>query len=297
MAKRPGPTLRSRKLAKELHQAREALGLSTRALAREVGFQPGTISKIENARQAILVRHIKLIGRELGMSKAKIDSLVLIAADNETDDWLLEFREDIPEWFGTYADLEPETEEIWTYSAELVHGLVQTPAYAETMALTIFPELSTGQLHRIVQVRRARQAMLDREDPPHLRLVLNEAVIHRVVGGEQVMNEQIKHLAAMARRPNITVQVLPFAAGAHPGMKGPFTMLRFPEGFDDMDCVYLENENGSVWHEKPHEIGRYTDVFGRLSKMALSPEDTVGLLDSLVESCESTHEGSTTGDS
>jgi transcriptional regulator with XRE-family HTH domain len=282
MAKRPGPTLRSRKLAKELHQAREAMGLSTRALAKEVGLVPGTISKIENSRQAILVRHIKLIGRELGMSKAKIDSLVLIAADNETDDWLVEFREDIPDWFGTYADLEPETEEIWTYSAELVDGLVQTPEYAEAVVLAFFPELSTSQLQRIVQVRRARQAMLDREEPPNLRLVINEAVVRCAVGGEEVMSKQIKHLAAMARRSNITIQVLPFSAGAHPGMKGPFTLLRFPEGFDDMDCVYLENENGSVWHEKPHEIGRYTEVFGRLSELALSPEDTILLLDSLV---------------
>jgi hypothetical protein len=74
-------------------------------------------------------------------------------------------------------------------------------------------------------------------------------------------------------------------------------MLRFPEGFDDMDCVYLENENGSIWHEKPHEIGRYTEVFGQLRKLALSPENTIDLLDNLVESCESIHEGSTTGDS
>lgn len=288
MAKRPGPTLRSRKLAKELQQAREALGLSTRALAREVGFQPGTISKIENSRQAILVRHIKLIGRELGMSKAKIDSLVLIAADNETDDWMVEFREELPDWFGTYVDLEPETEEIWTYSAELVDGLLQTPEYAEAIALAFFPELSTSQLRRIVEVRRARQAMLDREDPPNLRLVINEAVVRCSVGGAEVMSQQLEHLATMARRPNITIQVLPFRAGAHPAMKGPFTLLRFPEGFDDMDCVYLENENGSVWHEKPHEISRYTEVFGRLRELALSPEDTIVLLDSLVASSEST---------
>lgn len=288
MKKRPGPTLRSRKLAKELQAAREALGMSVRTLAKEVGLVPGTISKIENARQAILVRHIKLLGRELGMSKSKIDQLVLIAADDECDDWMVEFRDDIPEWFGTYVDLEPEAEEIWTYASEIVDGLVQTPDYAEEIVLTYFPELSTHQLRRIVQVRRARQSILDRENPPHLRLVINEGVLRRRVGDRQVMAKQLQHLRELAIRPNISLRVLPFEAGAHPGMRGAFTMLRFPEGFDDMDCVYLENENGSVWHERSHEIGRYAEVFDRVVKIALSEADTLARLDSLVKSCEST---------
>ncbi|SDG33474.1 Helix-turn-helix [Lentzea fradiae] len=288
MKKRPGPTLRSRKLAKELQTAREALGMSVRTLAKEVGLVPGTISKIENARQAILVRHIKLFGRELGMSKSKIDQLVLIAADDETDDWMVEFRDDIPEWFGTYVDLEPEAEEIWTYASEIVDGLVQTPDYAEAIVLAFFPDLSTSQMRRIVQVRRARQAILDRPEPPHLRLVLNEAVVRRRVGDPRVMRDQLLHLRALAERPNITLTLLPFEAGAHPAMKGSFTMLRFPEGFDDMDCVYLENENGSVWHERSHEIGRYAEVFERIVKISLSEADTVAWLDSLVKSCEST---------
>ena len=79
----------------------------------------------------------------------------------------------------------------------------------------------------------------------------SEAALRWVVGGQEVMRGQLRHLAALARRPNIHIQVLPFSVGAHPGMKSPFVLLRFPEGFDDMDCVYLENENGELWQERP----------------------------------------------
>lgn len=281
MPKRPGPTLRRRKLGKELQSAREQLKMTTRQLATEVGLQAGTISKIENAKQAILIRNVKLIGRELGMSKAKLDSLVLLAANDDTEDWLVEFRSDIPNWFGTYADLEPESAEIWSYTSELVHGLAQTPQYAEAIIQASFPDVSNEQLRRTVELRQARQAMLDRDDPPRLHLLLNEAVVRRTVGNETIMREQVRHLVTLADRSHITVQILPFAAGAHPGMKTSFTMLQFPEGFDDMDCVYMENENGSIWQEHPGEIGRYTEVFDRVRNLALSPEDTIELLDTL----------------
>src|SRR5207248_8750009 len=134
---------------------------------------------------------------------------------------------------------------------------------------------------RLVELRQARQSQLDRSDAALLYVVMNEAVIRRQVGGSDVMRDQIRHLADMAERPNITIQVLPFQAGAHPGMRCPFTMLRFPAGYDDMDAVYLENENGELWQERPADIARYTKVFTQVRKLALSPHETNQLLGSL----------------
>lgn len=283
MARRPGPTLRRRKLIKELVAAREAADMSLRELAAEMDLQPSSVSKIENGLQGLTVRNIKAIGRITGLSKAKIDNLVLLAADDENyEDWLVEFRSTMPDWFELFPELEQDADQIWTYFAELVDGRLQTPAYAEAVARAGRPDISDEARRRSVELRMKRQAMLDRDDPPVLHVILNEAVVRRPVGGESVMHEQIQHLIALAKRPNITIQILPFSVGAHPSMKTSFILLRFPEGFDDMDCVYLENFNGEVWQERPDHVANYTNVFTRQRSMALSSKKTVSLLTSLV---------------
>jgi transcriptional regulator with XRE-family HTH domain len=282
MVDRPGPTLRRRKLVKELVAARTAAGLSVRQLASEIDLQGGTISKIESGKQGLTVRNIKAIGRATGLNKAKVDQLLLLAADDDNDDdWLVEFRDDLPDWFALYPELEQDADQIWTYSSELVEGLFQTADYAEAIVRATFPDITEAEVRRIIDVRRARQTLFERESPPRLHLILNEAAVRRPIGGEQVMRQQVLHLIMLAHRWNATVQVLPFEVGAHPGMKSSFTLLRFPEGFDDMDCVYLENENGGVWQEVAEHVARYSEVFDRLGKLALSPNETRSLLTSL----------------
>ncbi len=282
MADRPGPTLRRRKLVKELIAARRAVGLNASQLAAEIDLKASAVSKIEKGTQGLTVRNIKAYGRVTGLPKAKTDELLLLAAnDRSYDDWLVEFRKDMPDWFALYPELEQDAVQIWNYGSELVHGLVQTPDYAEAIVRAWHPEISVKETERSVELRQRRQEILDRGNPPKLRLVLNEAVIRRQVGSEAVMTEQIRHLIALAEKEHITIQILPFSAGAHPAMKTGFTLLRFPEGFDDMDCVYLENENGGVWQEVLEHVGRYSEVFERVCSMALSPEETRALLASL----------------
>jgi transcriptional regulator with XRE-family HTH domain len=283
MARRPGPTLRRRKLVKELVAARDAAGMSQRELAAEMDLQPGTVSKIEKGQQGLTVRNIKAIGRATGLSKAKIDELVLLAADDDNfEDWLVEFRDDMPDWFALYPALEQDADQISAYVAELVPGLLQTAAYADAVVRAGLPDISDDQRRRSIKLRAARQTLLDRDDPPRLHMILNEAVLRRPVGGDAAMREQIRRLSGLAERPHITIQVLPFSAGAHAGMKTGFYLLRFPEGFDDMDCVYLENDNGGVWQERPDHVARYTEVFTRQQDRALSPKKTLALLTSLV---------------
>jgi transcriptional regulator with XRE-family HTH domain len=276
-----GQTLRRRKLGKELRKCREAAGLTARQTAQLAGFRQGTISKIENGKQTILPRTAKLILQACDVGAPTMDTLLRFAAESDDQGWWLTFSDTMPDWFTTYVDLESDAEVISTYTAELVDGLLQTPEYAEAITRATHPAFPEERLRQAVELRRARQAQLDRENPPQLSVLLNEAVLRRPVGGPEVMGAQVRHLAEMARRPNVTVRVLPFEAGAHPGMKGSFTLLGFPEGFDDMDCVYLENENGGIWQERPGDIARYTEVFERLGKLALSQRKSVALLASL----------------
>jgi transcriptional regulator with XRE-family HTH domain len=283
LSRRPGPTLRRRKLIKELVAARNAAQLSQRELAAAMDLQGGTISKIENGQQGLTVRNIRGIGQATGLSKAKIDELLLLAANEDNkEDWLVEFREDMPVWFELFPVLEQEADQIWTYFSELVGGLLQTPAYAEAVARAGILDIPEEQLRRWIELRTARQDLLDQEDPPELHVILNEAVVMRQVGGKATMREQFQHVITMAKRPNITIQILPFSAGAHPGMKTGYVLLRFPEGYDDVDCVYLENSNGGVWQERSDHVVRYTEIFTRQRSLALSPQSSLALLASLV---------------
>jgi len=112
---------------------------------------------------------------------------------------------------------------------------------------------------------------------------MNEASVRRQVGGADVMAAQIRHLLKLIERDHVTIQVLPFSAGAHPSMRTGFTLLRFPEGFDDMDRVYLENNNGGVWQEVLEHVAEYSATFERLHSLAISPEESRALLASLVQ--------------
>lgn len=277
-----GQTLRRRKLGKELRRHREAAGLKARDLTSYVGLQPGTLSKIENGRQAILPKNVRLILQACGVGAPEMDMLIRLAEESDDRGWWAAYSDTIPDWFAMYVDLESDAEKIWTYTSELVHGLLQTPAYAEAVAKAAYPDIAEAQLKRSVELRSARQEQLERPEPAHLHVVFSEAVVRRKVGGDQVMKQQIDRLIEMSERPNIELQVVTFDSGAHAGMKSSFTMLRFPEGFADMDCVYLENENGEVWQERPRDIARYGDVFGFVRTQALSPEETRSLLVSLV---------------
>lgn len=286
MVDRPGPTLRRRKLVKELIAARQAAGMNASQLAAEIDLKPSAVSKIEKGTQGLTVRNIKAYARVTGLSKAKTEELLLLAANDASyDDWLVEFNEDMPDWFSWFAlypELEQDADQIWSYEPELIKGLVQTPDYAEAIIRTGIPDISEEELQRSVELRETRQQLLDRTNPPELHMILNEAVVRRQVGGATVMAAQIRYLVDLSTRDNVTIQVLPFSAGAHPGMKTGFTLMRFPEGFDDMDCVYLENNNGCVWQEVHDHVVEYSTTFRRQQSLSLSPEDTREWLTNLI---------------
>jgi transcriptional regulator with XRE-family HTH domain len=283
VADRPGPTLRRRKLVKELIAARQAAGMNASQLAAEIDLKPSAVSKIEKGTQGLTVRNIKAYARVTGLSKAKTEELLLLAANDASyDDWLVEFDEAIPDWFALYPELEQDADQIWYYSSELVPGLAQTSDYAEAIIRTGVPDISEEELQRVVDLRETRQQLLDRADPPRLHFVLNEAVARRQVGGPDVIGAQLRHLVELSDREHITIQVLPFSAGAHRGMKTGYILMRFPEGFDDMDCVYLENNNGGVWQEVHDHVAEYLATFEQQRSLALSPRDTREWLVSLL---------------
>lgn len=266
-----GRTLRRRLLGRELKRARELAGLSVRTLAPLVKLQPGTISKIENGRQAILPRNVLLIGQACGLAASDVKRLVVAAEQEERETWWLPYGDAVPTWFRDYVDLESDATSLQTYSAELVDGLLQTAAYAEAVARVTEPEFTEEQMKRAVELREARQARLASADGPRLHVVMNEVALLRPFGSAEVMREQAAHLVEVADRGDARIQILPISVGGHPAVKGGFTILRFGAGLQLLDSVYLENENDGVWQDQPSDVERYSTVFHRVAEMALSP--------------------------
>jgi hypothetical protein len=147
------------------------------------------------------------------------------------------------------------------------------PAYARTVIKAARPELTEEDLDRRIHVRTRRQALLAQDDPLELWVVMDEAVFHRTVGGPAVMAAQLAHLAAEADKPHVTLQILPFEAGAHAGMDGAFAILEYGD-VDYPDVVFAENAAGGLFLEKDHELDRYQSIFDRLRATALSPAES-----------------------
>lgn len=274
----PGKTLRRRKLARSLTRHREAAGLNQREMAKAARLSYSTISRIESGEHTIVPRNVQLILQACGVGSPEMDFLLRVAEDSEDVAWWLTYSDLMPDWFAEFVDLESDAERIRTYTSEVVHGLLQTRDYALAVAKASGLDRPEIRTNRTVDLREARQDRLDRLA---LHVVMNEAVIRRTFGSDEIMRGQTERLIELGDRDNITIQVLPFSAGGHPGIRGPFTLMQFPDGYDEVDCVYLETENGGVWQERASDIERYNAVFASVCELALTPEDSRALLASL----------------
>ncbi|RKT82701.1 Helix-turn-helix domain-containing protein [Saccharopolyspora antimicrobica] len=279
-----GPNLRRRHLGRVLREIRQGQGKSLKEAATWSGLREGTISKMENGKQAIMPRNVRLLCQYYDVGSPRADLLVRLADEANQRGWWDFYSDTMPEWFEQFVGLESDATELWNYNPSVVDGLLQTSDYAEALIEASLPQSTDADLRRSVELRAARQSRLNRDShPTHLHVVLDEAVLHRVVGSTNVMRDQLEHLTEAASRPNITIQIMPFRAGAHPAMKGPFSLLRFPETLD-MDAVYLENERGAIWLERPADITHYTTVFKAMRQQALSPEETLDQVVNLAKS-------------
>jgi transcriptional regulator with XRE-family HTH domain len=278
MPTEPGPATRRRQLGRQLRDLRLAAGLKSIAAAAEAsGLSTATISRIENAKQTILPRTVRLLCHCYGVGAPLLDHLLRLAEESEDRGWLVAYSDTTPNWFERYLGEEGEASEIWGYEAEFIPGLLQTASYCRAVRAANSVDVTEEEVARSVDFRLARQELLERETPPHLHVVVNEAVLYRRVGGVKVMREQLRHLTEMAKRPNVTVQVLPFKVGAHPAMTGSFTMLHFPSGGGE-PTIFVEVDSGALYPDRPADFERRAWTFGQLRDLALSPVKSVALV-------------------
>jgi transcriptional regulator with XRE-family HTH domain len=277
MARKPSPTVRRWQLGQELRRLREQADITAKAAAAELEISQGTLSKIEGGKQAIRTIYVKLLAQHYDVDDSVRAELLALAEEANRPEWYAPHTKNVPEWFRLFLGYESAASAIYTYSSELIDGLLQTPEYASAIATANKPEASEAELGNYVAVRRGRQEHVIKDDPPTLRTVLNEAVLHRVVGSSEIMRDQLLHMVKLSKLRNVTVQVLPFSAGAHPAMTAPFSILRFEE-YSDMDSVYLENGRGALYLDAKPDLDRYDWIFRRIARLALRPVESRDLL-------------------
>lgn len=275
MVEGPSPTVRRRQLGMELRRLREAAGKNQDDAGVWLGIPATSISKMENGKQRVSQAYLKLLLQLYEVGSPHTDALHQLRKESDQRGWWADYGNTVPKWFANYVGMETVAAEVWNYEAEFIPGLLQTPEYTEAITIAMNPA-AVDDAKKFAELRAVRQQRLTSDEPLILRTVINEAALRREVGGPDVMRGQLTRLIEAAELPNVTVQLLPFSAGAHPGMFGAFHALRFPE--EPMNTVYLELGGGALYLEQPSEIKRYTRTFDRLVGLSLSEADTVKLL-------------------
>ncbi|MBW1597726.1 helix-turn-helix transcriptional regulator [Streptomyces sp. JJ38] len=272
MASNVNPTVRRRRLGQELRRLREEKGMTAEEVADRLLVSQSKISRLENGRRSISQRDVRdLCGVYAVEDRRIVESLMQMAKESRQQGWWHAFG-DIP--YSVYIGLETEAASLRIYEPQIVPGLLQTQTYAEAVIAGALPEASTAEVEKRVQVRMRRQQRVSAPNEP-LRLwaVLDESALRRRVGGRQTMIEQLEHLCELSRLPHVTVQVMPFSMGAHPGVNGQYAILEFPDTADST-VVYLEGVTSDLYLEKAQDVQSYSVMYEHLRAQALNADDS-----------------------
>lgn len=265
-------TVRQRRLAAALLALR---GDTPRdKVVQETGVSEGALLKMEKGRTRPQKRTLLALLDYYKASAEQREELVDLWQHSTRSSDLQLIEESLPENYQTFIQFEREASTLSAFEGAFVPGLLQTEAYARAVIRSQLPEQSDEGIEARVEVRMRRQEALSRPSAVRLWAILDEAVIRRTVGSEDVMREQLAHLAKVGQAGNtVTLQLIPFGAGAHTGMIGSFLVMDFAE--PDPPVVYLENFSGGIFLEAPDEVARYRSNFQRLAAQALSPQATL----------------------
>lgn len=275
--------VRRRQLVAELRRLREEAGLTQEEVAKRLDWHHTKVFRIETGRTAPHPNDVRLMCDLYGMAdKEHLAALIQLAKESRKRGWWYSYRDVLPGRYEFLIGLEQEASAIHTFELAVIPGLLQTQDYAYALIRGGPLELDTDEIQRRVEVRMTRQRVFDTPDRPQLWAILDEAAIHRMVGGPKVMREQLQHLIAASEAGRTTLQVVPYSAGAHPGTVGPFVILKFDEP-SETDVVYMETIGGNLSVDKPEDVRHYTTAFDHLRAVALSPDDTRIMLETAVK--------------
>lgn len=270
---RSAPTVGQIVLGLRLRDLRERAGKSFEEAARVLSVTTSTVRRMEKAEVGLRPLYVKALLESYGVGAEEADAFLALVEKANKPGWWHRFRSVLPDWFSLYVSLESEADLIRSYEPHCVPGLLQTEEYARALLRTGFPRADEEELDRRVALRMGRQQLLAKPDAPRLWVVLDEQVLRRPVGGAEVMRAQIDRLVEVCAGPGISLQIMPFSAGPHPGMFGPFQLFRF--SYPELpDIVYTESLTGAVYIDERPEVTTYLEALDRMVTQALPVQDT-----------------------
>lgn len=273
------PTVRRRELGTLLRRLREENGMSVKQVTEHLMCSPSKVSRVETGQRGATLRDIRDLCDLYGVTdQAERDHLMTLAKEGKQQAWWQAY--DLP--YATYVGLEVEALSIRCYDSAVVPGLLQTSGYARAVHEAVVPKLSPEVIEQRVEERIKRQRQLAPDGPPSLHFILDEAVLHRVVGSPQVMKAQAMRIREDMDNQNMTVQIIPYRAGAHPALDSVFTILELPRAISNI--VYVEGLVGQVYLERPQDSERYSWVFDRLTEMALNVDESKAFVSDIANS-------------
>ncbi|MGA4545591.1 helix-turn-helix domain-containing protein [Uniformispora flossi] len=284
MALAPNPTVRQRRLGTELRRLREARGLSLEHVAARLECSDSKVSRIELGRSGVRPVDLRILLDLYAVDDdAERESLLTLSREAKKRGWWRSYSSVLPPSYTELLSLEADASGMRGFELSLVPGLLQTPDYARAVISSVRDDLAPDEVDTLVRVRAARQSILDRTGPDgepafQLTLVLGEAVLRQHVGGRESMRAQLLHLAEAATRPNIRIQVLPFACGAHPAIEGAFAVIDFP-ALSDLDVVVVDTRTSSLYLEEPEHVRVYHRMFEDIRASALSYGDSSSMIE------------------
>lgn len=267
------PTVRRRELGALLRGLRTEAGLTVEKVAEGLLCSPSKVSRLETGQRAASPRDIRDLCNLYGITDlARREYLAALAKQGRGPAWWQPF--DLP--YATYVGLEAAATSISDFEPGVIPGLLQTSDYARAIHEGAMPRLEPAVIDQRIEVRRNRQAILTTDDPPQFTGIIDEAVLHRVVGGPSTMAAQLDRVIDACGLPNVTVQVIPYAAGAHPALDSTFILLQFAPPVPGV--VYVEGLVGQMYLERPQDVERYAQVFKRLRALSLSEPESRSLM-------------------
>ncbi|MET7741349.1 helix-turn-helix transcriptional regulator [Streptomyces sp. NPDC005385] len=275
---RSAPTVGQVVLGRRLLDLRERAGLKREEAARILRVAPATVRRMEMAEVSLKIPYLQLLLKSYGVSDEEAEAFVQLAEDANKPGWWQRFHDILPDWFSMHVSLEGAAALLRSYEPHFVPGLMQTEDYARgVMKAGAIGQTRPEDIERHVALRMQRQALLTREDAPRIWAVMDETALRRAIGGPEVMRAQIDRLLEVTELPNVTLQVMPFSNGPHPGTYGPFVLFRFavPEL---PDMVYSEYLTGAVYLDARSEVATHLEVMDRMAAQAATAHRTKEIL-------------------
>ncbi|WP_433656769.1 helix-turn-helix domain-containing protein [Nocardia sp. CA-128927] len=275
--KRTVLTVRLRRLAAMLHEMREHAELSKEEVSAKTGINVTTLYRIETAQARPQRRTLGAMLDLYAVSEEQRDDAMELLSDALKPGMSRAYEGSVSEVYAAYINFEAEALSARHYQTSTIPGLLQTMEYATAVIDTSMPKVEAAIMEDRARARMDRAANLTKDEPLELWVVMDEAAIRRTVGGPAVMHGQLDRLLQETKRKNVILQILPFDAGAHPGMAGSFTLLDFHDPADP-ELVYVEGIAGDELIEGHPEIRRFGVIFDQLRAMALSPRDSAEMI-------------------